>query len=213
MDFSGHAAWLACPPPGTPRRPPFLGPSLPRVPLGRRWGLFQLSSSLPHTWLVSLSTIPAAPECWSSPPLTRTLSQTFLPRGGLKDSNAHLAPPSGAGFLILPQPRSPTPRAVSPRPPASHPSPAPAAFPDGRTGSTWALGGGGGAQKQPEVIFKNKSRECPWLEDFCFLRRRADRWPFKAETWEQPRLNWKTAGEAAGMANSFSPLRGMFLKP
>lgn len=147
MDFSGHAAWLACPPPGTPRRPPFLGPPLPRVPLGRRWGLFQLSSSLPHTWLVSPSTIPAAPECWSSPPLTRTLSQTFLPRGGLKDSNAHLAPPSGAGFLILPQPRSPTPRAVSPRPPASHPSPAPAAFPDGRTGSTWALGGGGGGRR------------------------------------------------------------------
>lgn len=100
--------------------------------------------------------------------------------------------------------------------PSFPPQPGPRCVPGWQDGQYLGIGGGqgaGGGQKQLEVIFKNKSRECPWLEDFCFLRRRADRWPFKAETWEQPRLNWKTAGEAAGMANSFSPLRGMFLKP
>lgn len=40
---------------------------------------------------------------------------------------------------------------------------------------------------------------------------------FKAVIWEQSQLNWKTAfiptGEASGMANSFSLLRGIFWKP
>lgn len=49
---------------------------------------------------------------------------------------------------------------------------------------------------------------------FCFLRRKADRWLFKVELWEQPQLNWKTALlQATGMANSFSPLEGIFWKP
>lgn len=53
----------------------------------------------------------------------------------MKNSNAHLAPPSGAGFRILPQPRSPPPH-----PPASRPGQAPAALLDDRMGNTWAIG-------------------------------------------------------------------------
>lgn len=40
---------------------------------------------------------------------------------------------------------------------------------------------------------------------------------FVKKIWEQPQLNWKTAlvqaGEASGMANSFSPLPGISWKP